>query len=48
MPTNCSTDLNLVIDHIDSILTTGSPQEQQELKPLFGLEDLEHGNDFAA
>lgn len=48
MPQNCSLDLNTVIDHIDTILTTGTALDKQQLKALFGLEGLEHDDDFAA
>lgn len=48
MPRNCSSDINLVINHIDTILTIGSPAQQQELKAMFGLGDLQHNSDFAA
>jgi hypothetical protein len=48
MPKNCSTDLSLVIDHIDKVLTKGSPAEQYALKARFGLEELVHNDDFGA
>jgi len=48
MAKNCSADLSLVIDHIDNVLTTGTKKEQNELKARFGLEGLEHNDDFAA
>lgn len=48
MPKNCSKDVSLVIDHVDSVLTTGSAEEQYELKATFGLEKLEHAADFGA
>jgi hypothetical protein len=48
MPQNCSLDVNRVIDHIDTILTSGTPLDKQQLKALFGLEGLQHDNDFAA
>lgn len=48
MPKNCSTDVSLVVDHIDSVYANGTLEEQQSLKTMFGLEDLEHYDDFAA
>lgn len=42
MPQNCSTDVTLVIDYIDEILTTGTDDEIYALKKSFGLEGLEH------
>jgi hypothetical protein len=39
-PKNCSTDLNLVINHIDKILLLGSEDEKCKLKSKFLLEDL--------
>lgn len=47
MPTNCSKDVTLVIDHIDSVLTTGTAEEKLALKTKFGLEGVEHDDDFA-
>jgi hypothetical protein len=48
MPQNCSTDVSLVIDHVDSILNTGTAAEKTALKAMFGLEVLEHDADFAS
>jgi hypothetical protein len=48
MPVNCSKDLTLVIDYIDSIFMSGTPAEQYALKAKFGLEDVEHNDDFGA
>ena len=48
MPANCSKDVSLVIDHIDSVFTNGSSSEQQDLKNMFGLGELEHNDDFGA
>lgn len=46
MPKNCSKDVALVIDHIDDVLTTGSDKEIHDLKAKFGMEDIEHSDDF--
>jgi hypothetical protein len=48
MPKNCSTDLILVVHHIDSVLSSGTASEVKSLKAKFGLEDLEYNDDFAA
>lgn len=48
MPQNCSADITLVIDHIDEVLTAGTDVEIYALKEMFGLEALEHNDDFAA
>lgn len=48
MPANCSKDLTLVIDYMDNILMYGSADEQYTLKAKFGLEALEHNDDFGA
>jgi hypothetical protein len=48
MPVNCSKDITLVIDYMDDILTHGSASEVYALKESFGLEALEHNDDFMA
>jgi hypothetical protein len=48
MPQNCSSDVSLVINYVDNILINGTPDEVYELKSLFGLEGLEHNDDFAS
>jgi hypothetical protein len=48
MAQNCSTDVTLVIDHIDEVLTTGTADEIYALKDMFGLAGVEHNDDFAA
>jgi len=48
MPTNCSTDLQLVIEHVDSVLNTGSPEDVTDLKSMFLLENVTHNVDFAS
>jgi hypothetical protein len=45
-PQNCSTDLNLVINYVDSVLSTGTPEKKAALKHKFlmdGLEDADFG-----
>jgi hypothetical protein len=46
MPKNCSTDLNLVIQHLDDIGQRGTSKQQAAAKELFGLGDLAHYDDF--
>ncbi|KAF7596990.1 hypothetical protein BBP40_011356 [Aspergillus hancockii] len=48
MAPNCSKDVSLVANHIDSVGRNGSATEKQALKELFGLSALEHYDDFAA
>lgn len=48
MAQNCSTDVSLVIEHIDSALSTGTADDIASLKGMFGLAGLEHNDDFAA
>lgn len=46
MPKNCSTDVALVIDHVDSTLANGTSEEKQALKDMFGLSGIEYDDDF--
>jgi len=46
-PTNCSNDVNAVINYVDLTLTLGSPRAKAELKAKFGLSDLTD-RDFAS
>ncbi|GAB1199680.1 hypothetical protein APSETT444_009037 [Aspergillus pseudonomiae] len=48
MAPNCSRDVSLVANHIDSVGKNGSAAAQSALKELFGLGALEHYDDFAA
>lgn len=36
------------MDYVDRVATSGTKEQQQKLKDLFGLGDLEHFDDFAA
>lgn len=47
MPKNCSADIEAVISHVDHVFTTGSAQEKQALKDLFGIGDVTHLDDAA-
>ena len=46
MPKNCSKDVSLVIDHMDTVLTTGTAEEIHDLKAMFGLQNVTHNDDF--
>lgn len=48
MPKNCSKDVSLVIDYMDNILTHGNKNAVTALKTKFGLESVEHNDDFMA
>ena len=47
MPKNCSKDVALVVDHVDSVLQHGSESEKSLLKESFGLGSLKSDADFA-
>lgn len=47
MAQNCSSDVSLVIDHLDSVLNSGDEAAILALKTSFGLEGLVHNSDFA-
>jgi hypothetical protein len=44
---NCSKDIGKVVDHIDDIGVNGTQKEQRDLKTVFGMEAIEHYDDFA-
>ena len=46
MPKNCSTDISLVVEHLDQIGENGTAQEQTAAKALFGLAGVPHYDDF--
>jgi hypothetical protein len=46
MPQNCSKDVSLVIEYVDSVLKKGTPAEKYALKAKFGYEKVEHDGDF--
>lgn len=48
MPKNCSADVEAVITHVDTVLTTGSKSQISQLKDLFGLSALTHVDDVAS
>lgn len=48
MPQNCSHDYSAIVDHVDDIFMNGSPQDKQELKEMFSLQDLKHDDDAAS
>jgi hypothetical protein len=47
MPANCSSDLALVIEHVDTVLTTGTDADRLALKTTFDLSTVVHDADFA-
>ena len=48
MPRNCSKDFERTIDHVDSVLISGTSDEVDALKLKFGLEKLAHKEDVGA
>lgn len=48
MPSNCSKDVTLVVEHVDDVLSTGSEAEKLNLKIMFGLQNLTHDGDVAS
>lgn len=44
----CSENIVNSVSTIDDILASNSPSTKRELKKAFGLEDLEHDDDFAS
>lgn len=48
LPKNCSADVTLVIDYVDSVLANGTAAEVAALKNKFGLGTVEHNDDFAS
>ncbi|CDO77024.1 hypothetical protein BN946_scf184380.g10 [Trametes cinnabarina] len=47
MPKNCSTDVQAVIAHIDSVFTSGNKKEIDSIKALFNMSALTHLDDAA-
>ncbi|KAK2020698.1 endoprotease [Colletotrichum zoysiae] len=47
MPQNCRSSFEAIINHIDLVFSSGSPEEQYELKKKFGLQDLSQLDDAA-
>lgn len=48
IPRNCSSDVRAVIGYVDRVFAEGTAQDIYKLKAMFGLENLEHHDDFAA
>ncbi|XP_014550039.1 hypothetical protein COCVIDRAFT_116699 [Bipolaris victoriae FI3] len=40
MPQSCRSNLEAIISHVDNVFLSGSPEQKQELKIRFGLQDL--------
>jgi hypothetical protein len=47
MPRNCSSDVQAVVEHIDEVLSTGTQEEKQSIKDLFGMGNVTHSDDVA-
>ncbi|RYP51476.1 hypothetical protein DL768_003206 [Monosporascus sp. mg162] len=48
MPKNCSKDFSAIIDYVDGVFLHGSRKQKADLKRLFGLQGVRHGDDAAA
>ncbi|KAI0797048.1 serine carboxypeptidase S28-domain-containing protein [Abortiporus biennis] len=48
MPQNCSSDVQAVIQHIDTVFNSSDTVAIQNITTLFGLQNLTHFDDFAA
>ncbi len=48
MPKNCSADMVRIVDHIDAVLDGKNETDISRLKDMFGLGELEYGDDFAS
>ncbi|RKF75261.1 putative extracellular serine carboxypeptidase [Golovinomyces cichoracearum] len=46
MPKNCSADISRVIDYLDDLMVHGNKSEKHAMKGRFGLESIEHDDDF--
>ncbi|KAK3326755.1 serine carboxypeptidase S28 [Apodospora peruviana] len=47
MPANCSADISLIVDYVDSVLDKKNETETAKLKDMFGLGEVVHDDDFA-
>lgn len=47
MASNCSTDIQTIVGHVDTVLTNGTSIDQEVLKAEFGLGIVVHNDDFA-
>ncbi|KXX79502.1 putative serine protease EDA2 [Madurella mycetomatis] len=48
MPKNCSNSMTSIAKHVDQVLGRKDETETLKLKTMFGLEQLEHDDDFAS
>ncbi|RYP74111.1 hypothetical protein DL771_003169 [Monosporascus sp. 5C6A] len=48
MPKNCSKDFSAIIGYVDAMFLHGSRKQMADLKRLFGLQNVRHGDDAAA
>ena len=46
MPQNCSSDVQSVIEHIDSVIASGNETAIEDLKGRFLMGPVEHLDDF--
>jgi len=46
MAPNCSSDIVAVIEYMDNVLEHGSAADKLALKTKFGMETVEHDDDF--
>ncbi|KAF8743831.1 hypothetical protein AX14_000237 [Amanita brunnescens Koide BX004] len=45
MPQNCSADVQAVVQYVDQVFTSGDSQKTQEIKDLFGMDNVTHSDD---
>ncbi|RYP09597.1 hypothetical protein DL764_001201 [Monosporascus ibericus] len=48
MPKNCSKDFSAIIEYVGDVFLHGSRKQKVDLKRLFGLQGVRHGDDTAA
>ncbi|EPQ64563.1 Bgt-2013 [Blumeria graminis f. sp. tritici] len=46
MQKNCSSDISRVVDYLDDLLVHGNASEKYAIKQKFGMESLQHDDDF--
>jgi hypothetical protein len=47
MAPNCSTDIQAVVKHVDTVLKNGTDIDKKAMKATFGLGIVVHDDDFA-
>ena len=48
MPSNCSRDMEAIVDYVDGLIEAKNTTELSRLKTMFRLDGLSHDDDFAA